>query len=155
MDWPGDVLSIILAVVFGAAIGLEREISGKAAGLRTNVLICLGATVFTIISKEMAGEGQSLTRIAAQIITGVGFLGAGAIIRDRGGVHGLTTAATIWLVASIGMACGAGFYKLAVISTFIAIVVLIGLGQLEKPLARYGQRYKSEKPPAEQSENDN
>jgi len=153
MVWPGDVLSIILAVVFGAAIGLEREVRGKAAGLRTNVLICLGAAVFTIISKEMAGEGQSLTRIAAQIVTGVGFLGAGAIIQDRGGVHGLTTAATIWLVASIGMACGAHFYTLAVISTFIAIVVLIGLGQLEKPLERYRRRTRSEQPPAEQSEN--
>jgi len=95
MVW-NDVVSIILAVVFGAAIGLEREVSGKSAGLRTNVLICLGAAVFTIISKQMgSGQQDSLTRIAAQIVTGVGFLGAGAIIQDRGGVHGLTTAATI------------------------------------------------------------
>ncbi len=149
MDWPGDVLSIILAVVFGAAIGLEREFSGKAAGLRTNVLICLGAAVFTIISREMAGETGSLTRIAAQIVTGVGFLGAGAIIQDRGGVHGLTTAATIWLVASIGMACGAGFYALAAISALIAIAVLVGLGQLEKPLEHYGKKRKSQRPPDE------
>jgi len=149
MDWPEDVLSIILAVVFGAAIGLEREISGKAAGLRTNVLICLGAAVFTIISRQMAGQTGSLTRIAAQIVTGVGFLGAGAIIQDRGGVHGLTTAATIWLVASIGMACGAGFYSLAVISTFIAIAVLVGLGQLEKPLEHYGRKNKPQGHPDE------
>ncbi|MHC4501141.1 MAG: MgtC/SapB family protein, partial [Planctomycetota bacterium] len=116
MVWPHDVYSIILAVVFGAAIGLEREISGKAAGLRTNVLICLGAAVFTIISRQMAaGTNTAVTRIAAQVVTGVGFLGAGAIIVDRGGVHGLTTAATIWLVASIGVACGAGYYDLAVI----------------------------------------
>ena len=143
MVWPNDVLSIILAVVFGAAIGLEREISGKAAGLRTNVLICLGAAVFTIISKQMAvGTVDSLTRIAAGVVAGVGFLGAGAIIVDRGGVHGLTTAATIWLVASIGMACGAGFYSLAVISTFIAILVLMGLGRLEKSLRRYGRKHK-------------
>jgi putative Mg2+ transporter-C (MgtC) family protein len=79
----------------------------------------------------------STTRIAAQIVTGVGFLGAGAIIQDRGGVLGLTTAATIWLVASIGMACGAGFYAIAVISTIIAVLVLFGLGRLEKPLARH------------------
>jgi len=144
MVWPGDVLSIILAVVLGAAIGLEREISGKAAGLRTNVMICLGAAVFTIISKQMAGETGAVTRIAAQIVTGVGFLGAGAIIRDRAGVLGLTTAATIWLVASIGMACGAKLYLLAVISTLIAIVVLIGLGQLEKPLGRFGKKHKSQ-----------
>jgi len=143
MIWPSDVVGIILAVVFGAAIGLEREVSGKAAGLRTNVLICLGAAVFTIISKQMgAGQGQSLTRIAAGIVAGVGFLGAGAIIQDRGGVYGLTTAATIWLVASIGMACGAEYYSLAVISTFIAIVVLMGLGQLADPLERYSKKHK-------------
>ncbi|MHC4558077.1 MAG: MgtC/SapB family protein, partial [Planctomycetota bacterium] len=131
MVWPEDLISIILATVLGAVIGLERELSGKSAGLRTNLLICLGASVFTIISREMAtGAEGSLTRIAAQIVTGVGFLGAGAIIQDRGGVHGLTTAATIWLVASIGMACGAGFYQLAIISTLIAILVLIGLGKM-------------------------
>jgi putative Mg2+ transporter-C (MgtC) family protein len=153
MVWPNDLLGIILAVVFGAAIGLEREISGKAAGLRTNVLICLGAAVFTIISKQMAaGAGDSLTRIAAGVVTGVGFLGAGAIIVDRGGVHGLTTAATIWLVASIGMACGTGFYSLAVISTFIAILVLMGLGQLEKSLRRYGRKHKRQSFPEEQDE---
>ena len=98
MVWPEDLLSIVLATVLGAGIGLEREISGKAAGLRTNVLICLGAAVFTIISKRMVeGTDSSLVRIAAQIVTGVGFLGAGAVIQDRRGVHGLTTAATIWI----------------------------------------------------------
>jgi len=145
MVWPGDVLSIILAVVLGAAIGLERELSGKSAGLRTNVLICLGAAVFTMISRQMgAGQENSLTRIAAGVVTGVGFLGAGAIIRDRAGVLGLTTAATIWLVASVGMACGAKLYLLAVLSTLIAVVVLIGLGRLEKPLGRFGRKHKSE-----------
>ncbi|MHC4511745.1 MAG: MgtC/SapB family protein [Planctomycetota bacterium] len=144
MIWPHDLLSIILAVILGGAIGAEREISGKAAGLRTNVLICLGAAVFTIISKQMAADGPegSVTRIAAQIVTGVGFLGAGAIIQDRGGVHGLTTAATIWLVASIGMACGARFYHLAALATLIAVLVLIGLGKLGKPLERYGAKHK-------------
>ena len=142
MDWPGDIISIVLAVILGAAIGLEREISGKAAGLRTNVLICLGAAVFTIISKRMAGENDSLTRIAAQIVTGVGFLGAGAIIQDRGGVHGLTTAATIWFVASLGMACGAGLYLLAVVLTLLAIFVLIGLRQIQKSLKHYMEKHK-------------
>ena len=151
MAGPSDVISIILAVVFGAAIGLEREVGGKAAGLRTNVLICLGAAVFTILSKQMGnGTDGSLTRIAAGVVTGVGFLGAGAIIQDRGGVHGLTTAATIWLVASIGMACGAGFYGLAVLSTLIAIVVLIGFGQLEKPLRRYNKKNKPKDSPDKQ-----
>jgi putative Mg2+ transporter-C (MgtC) family protein len=142
MVWPADVFSVILAVVLGAVVGLEREIRGKAAGLRTNVLICLGAAVFTIISERMAGGQDSITRIAAQIVTGVGFLGAGAVIQDRGGIHGLTTAATIWLVASVGMACGAKLYLLAVISTLIAIVVLVGLGRLEKLLGRFGGRHK-------------
>ena len=145
MDWPDDVISIILATFLGAAIGLERELSGKSAGLRTNLLICLGAAIFTIISKRMVDVTEgSITRIAAQIVTGVGFLGAGAVIQDRRGVHGLTTAATIWLVASIGMACGAGFYALAVVSTLIALVVLVGLLKLAKPLTRYVEKHKTE-----------
>jgi putative Mg2+ transporter-C (MgtC) family protein len=142
MVWPGDVLSIVLAVILGAVVGLEREIRGKAAGLRTNAMICLGAAVFTIISERMAGDKDSITRIAAQIVTGIGFLGAGAVIQDRGGIHGLTTAATIWLVASVGMACGARLYSLAVISTLIAIVVLVGLVWLEKPLGRFRESHK-------------
>ena len=142
-----DTLAIGLAVLFGAAIGLEREISAKAAGLRTNVLICLGAAVFTVISKQMAaGTDASVTRIAAQVVTGVGFLGAGAIIVDRGGVYGLTTAATIWLVASIGVACGAHLYGLAALVTFIALIVLLGLAKLEKPLQRYGKKHKRQSP---------
>lgn len=152
MVWPEDVLSIVLATLLGAAIGLERELSGKSAGLRTNLLICLGAAVFTIISSRMAaGAADSATRIAAQIVTGVGFLGAGAIIQDRGGVHGLTTAATIWLVASIGMACGARFYQLAIVSALIAIVVLIGLGKLARPLERSMGKNKSKKSSEEQN----
>jgi putative Mg2+ transporter-C (MgtC) family protein len=135
MNWSTDLLAILLAVVCGAAIGLERELKHKPAGLRTNVLICLGAALFTIISSKMAGDKDTaITRIAAQIVTGVGFLGAGAVIQDRGGIHGLTTAATIWLVASIGMACGAGFYYLAIVTTVLAIVVLLGLAQVEKLL---------------------
>ncbi|NIP26526.1 MAG: MgtC/SapB family protein [Phycisphaerae bacterium] len=142
MDWPGDIFSIVLAIVLGAAIGVEREFSGKPAGLRTNILICLGAAIFTIISKQMAGENEALTRIAAQIVTGVGFLGAGAIIQDRGGVHGLTTAATIWFMACLGMACGAGLYKLAVISTLLAIFILIGLRLINRSLSRYMEKNK-------------
>jgi putative Mg2+ transporter-C (MgtC) family protein len=142
MVWPGDVFGIVLAVVLGAAIGVEREFSGKAAGLRTNILICLGAAVFTIISKRMAGENEALTRIAAGVVTGVGFLGAGAIIQDRGGVHGLTTAATIWFMACLGMACGAGLYELAVILTLIAVFVLIGLRLIHRSLSHYMDKNK-------------
>ncbi len=141
MNWSSDVLGLILSVVFGAVVGLERELHGKAAGLRTNILICLGAAVFTILSRYMATNQDSLTRIAAGVVTGIGFLGAGAIIQDRGGVHGLTTAATIWLVASIGMACGARFYHLAVVTTCIAIVVLVALTKLAKSLEQYGIKH--------------
>ncbi|MHC4324284.1 MAG: MgtC/SapB family protein [Planctomycetota bacterium] len=152
MQWPDDLISIILAALLGAGIGLERELSGKAAGLRTNLLICLGAAVFTVISRDMAiGAGDSVTRIAAQIVTGVGFLGAGAIIQDRRGVHGLTTAASIWLVASIGMACGGQFYILAIAASLIAVLALIGLGKLSKPLERY---VKKSKPQSTQDELD-
>jgi putative Mg2+ transporter-C (MgtC) family protein len=151
MVWPDDVISIILAAFLGAAIGLERELSGKSAGLRTNLLICLGAAIFTIISRQMvAGTDGEVSRIAAQIVTGVGFLGAGAVIQDRRGVHGLTTAATIWLVASIGMACGAGFHDLAAIATLIVIVVLAGLSKLAKPLARYVEKHQTKNTPDDQ-----
>ena len=136
MDWQSEILPVLLAAGCGTVIGIERQIMHKPAGLRTNVLICLGAAVFTIISREMAASGsqEPITRIAAQIVTGVGFLGAGAVIQDRGGIHGLTTAATIWLMASVGMACGARFYGLAIFTTVLAILVLVGLGQVDKYL---------------------
>ncbi len=146
MHWHSDIVAILLAVGCGAAVGIERQIKRKAAGLRTNVLICLGAAVFTIISRQMAGEQDSITRIAAQIVTGVGFLGAGAIIQDRGGIHGLTTAATIWLVASIGMACGAEKYYLAIITTVLAIAVLLGLAQVDKRLEASGRNNRESDP---------
>jgi putative Mg2+ transporter-C (MgtC) family protein len=142
MNWTSDISAILLAICCGAIIGFERQLRHKPAGLRTNILICLGAAVFTIISGRMAGDKDSITRIAAQIVTGVGFLGAGAVIQDRGGIHGLTTAATIWLVASIGMACGAKLYQLAGVSTLIAIIVLVGLGYLEKTFGRSGEKHK-------------
>ena len=135
MFWT-EFARIFIAAILGAIIGLERELHHKSAGLRTNILICIGAAVFTIISTQMVvGTNDSLTRIAAQIVTGVGFLGAGAIIQDRGGIHGLTTAATIWLDSSIGMACGAGLYSLAILTTVIAIFVLLILVKLPVPFS--------------------
>ena len=135
MFWT-EFARIFIAAILGASIGLERELHHKSAGFRTNILICIGAAVFTIISKQMVVEtNDSLTRIAAQIVSGVGFLGAGAIIQDRGGIHGLTTAATIWLDSSIGMACGAGLYSLAILTTVIAIFVLLILVKLPIPFS--------------------
>ncbi len=129
---------MLAAVLLGALIGLERELSRKPLGLRTNVLICLGAAIFTIISIRIGlSLGGSPERIAAQIVGGIGFLGAGAIIRDRGTVQGATTAATIWLVASLGMACGAGYFIIAATGTLLALVVLFGFHPLEGRLDRY------------------
>ncbi len=124
MNWE-QIIPLLLATGLGGLIGLERQLHDKPAGLRTNILICLGAAVFTLVSRLMAGEHGEITRIAAQVVTGIGFLGAGAIIREPQGVHGLTTAATIWLVAGIGVACGAGLYVLAALTTVISCTVLL------------------------------
>jgi putative Mg2+ transporter-C (MgtC) family protein len=130
VNWP-DVVSLLVATVLGGAIGLERELRGKPAGLRTNILICLGSCIFTIISTSLSA-GSDPGRIAAQIVTGIGFLGAGAIIHSGIGIHGLTTAAGIWVVASIGMACGAGMYFLAVSAALLTLIVLLLLPPFEK-----------------------
>jgi len=103
-------LQLCLATLFGGAIGLERELGGKPAGLRTNILICIGSMLYTKLSITMAAGTADPTRIAAQIVTGVGFIGAGTILHARGAVVGLTSAATIWVVAAIGVALGATFY---------------------------------------------
>jgi putative Mg2+ transporter-C (MgtC) family protein len=116
--------SLATAIVLGAAVGLERELRGKAAGLRTNVLICVGSTLFTWLSIEIAGPYGDPGRIAAQIVTGVGFIGAGTILHARGHISGLTSAATIWLVAAIGVAVGAGAVLEAAGATFFVLVVL-------------------------------
>ena len=124
-------LRLLLAAGLGAAIGLEREFRHKAAGLRTNILIALGSALFTTIGLEMAPAGADPTRIAAQVVTGMGFLGAGAIMRSGRNVHGLTTAATIWVNAAIGMACGAGQFGMAAVATLATLVVLAVLPPVE------------------------
>jgi putative Mg2+ transporter-C (MgtC) family protein len=126
------LLRLSLSVVLGAAIGLEREYTGKDAGLRTTILICMGATLFTELSHALAGPGADNTRVAAQIVTGIGFLGAGAILRHGGQIRGLTTAATIWVVAAIGMAVGGRQYIAAVGSTVLVLIVLVPLRWWEK-----------------------
>lgn len=120
-----------LAVLLGGIIGLEREVRGKPAGLRTNILIALGATMFTRLSVYMAGDHGDPARIAAQILTGIGFLGAGVILHTMGSVTGVTTAATIWVVAAIGMAVGVSAYVEAVASSLVVMVVLAGVDKLE------------------------
>lgn len=127
------VLRLVLAAFLGGLIGLERETKRKPAGLRTNMFICFGAAMFTILSDRLAAnwEGDH-TRIAAQIIPGIGFIGAGSILHSRGNVTGLTTAATIFVVASIGMAAGGGLFLAAIFATIVLLVSLVFLGTLEE-----------------------
>lgn len=128
----GAIGRLLLACVLGASIGLEREIKRKAAGVRTNLLICMGSAFFTLLSAVLAGEiTPDKGRVASNIVQGIGFLGAGVILHNRSRISGLTSAATIWVVASIGMACGAGLYPAAVVGTLIVIVALQTVGILE------------------------
>ncbi len=133
-----DVVRILLAVAAGGLIGLEREFRDKAAGFRTLILICVGSALFTIASQALAGD-KDPTRIAAQIVTGVGFLGAGVIVRDAGRVIGLTTAAAIWLTAAIGMALGGGYYPLAGLTLAATLAVLWLFPSLEHLIERYSE----------------
>jgi putative Mg2+ transporter-C (MgtC) family protein len=131
------IFKLFLASLLGGLIGLERELSHKPAGLRTNMFICVGSCLFTILSEEMAHRfGGDPVRIAAQLIPGIGFIGAGAILRDRGSVVGLTTAATIFVNASIGMAVGAGMYWTAAYSGLMILGALSALGWLEERMLK-------------------
>ena len=144
------IIRLLVASVLGALIGLERDIHGRAAGLRTNLLVSLGSAVFMILSESIAvlhaeSGGQSLLRadpgrIAANVITGIGFLGAGAIIKYGFSIRGLTTAACLWISAGIGMGSGAGFYELSVITTVIALFSLIVLNRFERIYAKDSYR---------------
>ena len=126
------LLRLVLAAILGGIIGLERESKHKAAGLRTNMFICFGSAMFTILSERLAGDfGGDHTRIAAQIIPGIGFIGAGSILHSKAGVTGVTTAATIFVVASIGMAAGGGLMLPALFATLLLLVSLHFLGFLE------------------------
>lgn len=136
IGWDEVTIRLVLAAVLGGAVGLERELREREAGLRTHMLVSVGAAVFTLVSaygfsdfRYGMGSGLTLdpTRIAAQIVTGIGFLGAGAIIRQGLSVRGLTTAATLWVVAAIGLASGAGYYSVAVIGTGIVLFSLYPL----------------------------
>lgn len=117
------LLQLGLALLFGGLIGVEREYRSKVAGFRTITLITLGSTLFTLVSCSL-GAGSSTDRIAAQIVTGIGFIGAGVIFKDSFGVSGLTTAASIWIAAALGMAIGFGKYEMATCALFLAIIVL-------------------------------
>ena len=124
---------LIVAAILGAVVGLEREYHDHPAGMRTHLLVSLGACAFTILSIEaFAAPGADPARIAAQIVTGIGFLGAGAILKDRGSIKGLTTAASLWAVAAVGMASGAAAWGVAIATTTIVVISLWPLHEIER-----------------------
>jgi len=125
------MLRLLIAAGLGGAIGLEREIHQKPAGLRTNILIAVGSALFTALSIQIAQAGGTPDRISAQIVTGIGFLGAGAILRSEHHVQGMTTAATIWVNSAVGMAAGAGEFLMATVTTVITLIVLAVLPPIE------------------------
>jgi putative Mg2+ transporter-C (MgtC) family protein len=142
IGWPHILLRISVAAALGGAIGLERELRERQAGLRTHLVVSVGSALFTLVSAyAFVGPHVDPTRIAAQIVSGIGFLGAGAIIRQGLSVRGLTTAATLWLVAAIGMASGAGYYDAAIIATAGA---LFTLGPLRVISYRATRRWRHE-----------
>jgi putative Mg2+ transporter-C (MgtC) family protein len=128
----GAIGRLLVACLLGAAVGLEREVKRKAAGVRTNLLICMGSAFFTLLSAVLAGDANpDKGRVASNIVQGIGFLGAGLILHNRSRVSGLTSAASVFVVASIGMACGAGLYAAAAVATIIVVVALELVGFLE------------------------
>jgi putative Mg2+ transporter-C (MgtC) family protein len=128
----GTITRLLMACAMGGVIGWEREWRHKASGLRTNILICMGAALFTMLSVVIAGAGSpNKGQVASNIVQGIGFLGAGLILHTRNRVLGLTSAATVWVVAAVGMACGAGLYVEAAIATLIVYFALRFIGLLE------------------------
>lgn len=137
-------LQLFLAVVLGTAIGIEREVANKFAGMRTHALVAMGATLFTISSATVVGPLVDPTRIAAQIVTGIGFLGAGLIVFHKSRVHGLTTAAGIWVAAAIGMAVGFRFYAISIFATILTVLVFVVLWPVEQKFIKRFSEYSEE-----------
>jgi putative Mg2+ transporter-C (MgtC) family protein len=137
-DYLALILRLSLAAILGGVVGFERELSGHPAGLRTNILIATSSCLFTLLSIHafpLNGAAQDTARVAAQIVTGVGFLGAGTVIHTKGAVYGLTTAATIWMVAAVGMAVATDMYLIGIITTMMTTGILIMLAPLSYWLA--------------------
>jgi putative Mg2+ transporter-C (MgtC) family protein len=148
-SWQEIMLRPLAAIVGAALLGLDREIHGKPAGLRTHMMVALGATVFTLVTLQLfeqmrqdgnAWAGADPLRAISGVAGGIGFLGAGAIIQSRGMVEGITTAATIWVTGALGVACGAGYYRMAGALVGYALVILVVIGWMES-------RFRSRRPP--------
>ena len=160
--WPGLTAELetlgrlLLAAVLGSVLGAERELRQRAAGFRTNTLFAVGSAAFTLVSIHMAEvDGGDPTRIPSQIVTGIGFLGGGAILRGgTGDIRGLTTAATVWVNAAIGMAAGAGFYALAITSTLVTLFVLTVFLRIENYMVRHAAKNGDEAVPIIKSESE-
>lgn len=144
IDNSGIILKLIIAVLLGLVIGAERLLVKEAAGMKTHALVSLGATIFVIISEMIAVKYGNITnfdptRIASQVIVGIGFLGAGSIILQGSRLIGLTTAGGLWVTAGIGMAVGFGFYSLATITTILVLFILIVVNMFEKPIRKISE----------------
>jgi putative Mg2+ transporter-C (MgtC) family protein len=135
MAFEETITKLIISIVIGVIIGGEREYRNKSAGLRTIILICLGSTIFTMLSDHL-GDATGASRIAANVVTGIGFLGAGAIMREGLTISGMTTASTIWVAAALGIAVGSGEYLLAFSAMALAFIVLTLFGYLQKVFFR-------------------
>jgi putative Mg2+ transporter-C (MgtC) family protein len=133
-----DIRNILIALAIGTIIGAEREYRSKSAGLRTMILVSLGSCLFTILSARI-GVGGSMDRIAANIVTGIGFLGAGVIFKDESRIAGITTATTIWMVSAMGMAIGLGHYQVAAVSFIAVLIVLVFLNPVQNFIERFNR----------------
>ena len=140
MDLLDDILPILFSVMVGGIIGIEREYQLKSAGLRTMILVTLGACIFTMLSQNLGGSG-SPDRIAANIITGIGFVGAGVIFKEENRVSGLTTAVTIWICAALGMTIGAGYYQEATVGSVVVFLLLIMFKYIQDVIDKISTRY--------------
>ena len=145
-DWHDIILRLGSAAALGGAIGLNRNLHGKPSGLRTLALVGLGAATMVLVAIDDGGDASAVSRVLQGLLTGIGFLGAGVILHEASTtkVHGLTTAATIWVTACLGAACGAGAWRLALTATVIVGLVLLFGGALEKTLRRRLDRHRSE-----------
>lgn len=140
MQWYEIVFRLVLAVILSGIIGFEREIHGRPAGLRTHILVCVGSALVMLISIDGFGNQGDPARLAAQVVSGIGFLGAGAILRDGGDIKGITTAATLWIVGMVGLACGNGYYIGAVVVTLICVISILILRPLERKINNRSHR---------------
>ena len=160
LDLATVAARLAIATLLGAVLGLERELRGQPAGLRTHILVSLGSALFTLASLYVAlplsgttmdqGVRADVTRIASQVVVGIGFLGGGSILRHGTNVKGLTTAANLWLTASIGLAAGLGFFHGAALAVVFGLFALSGL----KPLERWVRKLRASRPPGEQDEDE-